>query len=100
MSVGVTEPKSEPVGPAFTSKRSSVFSSVSAICCACSTVFASCRARCCSRFCSSATFAGVAGSASLARQEEVARVAARDVHDLAAEADVLDVVEEDDFHSS
>ncbi len=25
MSVGVTEPKSEPVGPAFTSKRSSVF---------------------------------------------------------------------------
>ena len=64
MSVGVTEPKSEPVGPAFTSKRSSAFASSCAICCACSTVRASCLARCASRFCSSATFAGVAGSAS------------------------------------
>ena len=33
-----------------------------------------------------------------ARQEEVPRVAARDVHDLAAEAELVDVVEEDDFH--
>ena len=33
-----------------------------------------------------------------ARQQEVPRVAARDVHDLAAEAELVDVVEEDDFH--
>jgi len=65
MSVGVTEPKSDPVGPAFTSKRSTVFVSVSAIDCACSAVFASCRARFESRFWSSATRAGVATSASL-----------------------------------
>ena len=32
------------------------------------------------------------------RQQEVARVAARDVHDLAAQAERVDVVEEDDFH--
>ena len=33
-----------------------------------------------------------------AREEVVARKAARDVHDLAAQPDFLDVVEEDDFH--
>jgi hypothetical protein len=33
-----------------------------------------------------------------ARQEEVARVAARDVDDLAAQAELVDVVEKDDFH--
>ena len=43
MSVGVTEPKREPVGPALTSKRSTVFERVSAISFACSAVFASCR---------------------------------------------------------
>ena len=32
-----------------------------------------------------------------AREEEVARVAARDVHDLAAETDLVDVRTEDDF---
>ena len=36
MSVGVTEPNSAPVGPAFTSNRSTVFVSVSAISPACS----------------------------------------------------------------
>ena len=65
MSVGVTEPKSEPVGPAFISKRSSVAASLAAIACASSADFASCRARCVSRFCSSATRAAVASSASL-----------------------------------
>ena len=33
-----------------------------------------------------------------ARQEEVARVAARDVHDLAAEAELVDVLLQNDFH--
>ena len=64
MSLGVTEPKREPVGPALTSKRSTVPASASAISFACSAVFASCRARWVSRFCSSATRAGVASSAS------------------------------------
>src|SRR5438067_1747888 len=64
MSVGVTDPNSEPVGPAFTSKRSSVFASLSAIACASSAVFASCRARCVSRLPSSVTRASVASSAS------------------------------------
>ena len=36
----------------------------------------------------------------LSRQEEVACVAARDVDDLAAQADLLDVREEDDFHDA
>ena len=34
----------------------------------------------------------------LPRQQEVARVAARDVHDLAAQAELLDVLEQDDLH--
>jgi hypothetical protein len=38
MSVGVTEPKSDPVGPALTSKRSTVSPSASAISRACSKV--------------------------------------------------------------
>jgi hypothetical protein len=33
-----------------------------------------------------------------AREEEVACVATRDVHDLAAETDLVDVLTEDDFH--
>ena len=64
MSVGVTEPKSRPRVPAFTSKRSTVFVSVSAISCACSTTRASWRARCSSRLRSSPRSAGVAGWAS------------------------------------
>src|SRR5256714_3410187 len=64
MSVGVTEPKSAPVGPAFTSKRSTVLPRSSAISRACSSVRASCRARSVSRLRSSATRAGVAASAS------------------------------------
>ncbi len=64
MSVGVTEPKSDPVGPALTSNRSSVAASFAAIACASSAVFASCRARWASRFSSSATRAFVASSAS------------------------------------
>src|ERR671930_841131 len=63
-SVGVTEPKRAPLGPAFTSKRSTVLPSTSAISCACSTDRASCRARSASRLRSSATRAAVAGSAS------------------------------------
>ena len=65
MSVGVTEPKSDPVGPAFTSNRSTVLARVSAIDCAWSAVFASCRARWPSRLRSSATRACVASSARL-----------------------------------
>ena len=64
MSVGVTEPKREPVGPALTSNRSTVFASASAISRAWSEVFASWRARTVFRFCSSATRAAVASSAS------------------------------------
>src|SRR2546421_179959 len=64
MSVGVTEPKSAPVGPAFTSKRSTVLPRSSAISRACSSVRASCRARSVSRLRSSPTRAGVAASAS------------------------------------
>ena len=95
--VAVTEPKSEPVGPAFTSKRSSVASSRWTIACASSAVFASWRAQ------------GVAPLELAdeprcrelrhpARQQEVARVAARDVHDLAPEAEVVDVLTENDLH--
>ena len=47
-SVAVTEPKSVPVSPAGTSKRSSLASSRCAISCACSKLCASCRARFCS----------------------------------------------------
>jgi hypothetical protein len=50
MSVGVTEPNSEPVGPALTSKRSSTAPSFFASAWASSAVFASCRARSESRF--------------------------------------------------
>ena len=64
MSDGVTEPKSEPVGPAFTSNRSTVLPRSSAISCACSAVRASCFARASSTLRSSATRAGVAFSAS------------------------------------
>ena len=62
--VAVTEPNSEPVGPAVTSKRSSSASSREASARASSTVWASWRARCASRFSSSLTSAGVATSAS------------------------------------
>ena len=96
--VAVTEPKSEPVGPALTSKRSSSPSIRSAIARASST-----RLR---------VVAGPLGVAPLelahepgrrhlgeaAREEEVARVAARDVDDLAAETELVDVLLENDFH--
>ena len=64
MSVGVTEPKSAPVGPAFTSKRSTVFPSRSAISAACSAERASWRVRCASMRWISAIRPGVATSAS------------------------------------
>ena len=64
MSDGVTEPKSDPVGPALTSNRSTVLPRSSAISCACSAVLASCFARSASTLRSSATRAGVAFSAS------------------------------------
>src|SRR5436309_576633 len=67
MFVGVTEPNSAPVGPAFISNRRTVSRSVFAIASACSAVEASCRARCASRLRSSATRASVASSASLPR---------------------------------
>ncbi len=63
-SVDVTEPKSEPVGPDFTSNVSTVFPSTSAISPACSAVRASCVARSASTRRSSFTRAGVAASAS------------------------------------
>ena len=59
----VTDPNSDPVGPAFTSNLSSVASSRSAISRASSFDFASCLARSASRRCSSRTSPGVAGSA-------------------------------------
>ena len=98
MSVGVTEPKSEPVGPAFTSKRSTVFVERLG-----DRLRLLGRLRLVprpfeSRFWSSATRAGVASSASLRGKQEVARVAACDRDDLAAEADLLDVLGQDDVH--
>ena len=98
MSVGVTEPNSEPVGPALTSKRSSVCPSVSAISCACSNERASWRARCSSRLLQLGDLRRRRDLGEPPREQEVARVAARDVDDLAAQADLVDVVEEDDFH--
>ena len=86
------------MGPALTSNRSTVFPSSSAISCACSTDRASCFARSVSTRRSSATLAGVAVSARRRGEEEVARVAAGDVHDVAAQAELLDVLEEDDLH--
>ena len=96
--VAVTEPKSDPVGPALTSKRSSVASSRAAIACASSTVCASCRARCASRRSSSRSEPGRRELGEPARQQVVARVAARDVHHLAAQAEALDVLTQDDLH--
>ena len=99
MSVGVTEPNSAPVGPALTSKRSTVLPSTSAISRACSALRASWRARWrSSRLRSSATLAGRGLLGEAPREQEVAGVAARDVDDLAAQADLLDVAEQDDFH--
>ena len=98
MSVGVTEPNRAPVGPAFTSKRSTVFVSVVG------------------------DLAGLLGGACLVaravlldppdlgdparrrhlgelpRQEVVAGIAALDVDDVALEAELLDVAPQDDLH--
>src|SRR5688572_21826281 len=63
--VCVTDPKSTPVSPAFTSKRISAWPSRCAISCACSKLCASLSARRAFTFSSSATRDGVAGSASL-----------------------------------
>ena len=99
MSVGVTEPKSVPVGPAWTSKRSSAASSRCAISCACSKLCASCRARLLLALAQLGDLRRRRGLRELARQQVVARVAARDVDDLAAQAELLDVLEQDDFHA-
>src|SRR5215211_3208686 len=64
MSVDVTEPNSDPVGPAFTSKLSTVLRSTSAMSSACSALRASWRPRSSSRLRSSAMRPGVASSAS------------------------------------
>src|ERR1044072_4886720 len=106
MSVAVTEPKSVPVSPAGTSKRSSCDSSRCVISWACSKLCASCRARLSSSLRSSGTLAGVAGPARLRGGREVlgepaaagTRDPRRDVEDLAADPDLLDVLPEDDFH--
>ena len=96
--VGVTEPKSEPVGPAFTSKRRTVLLE---------DVRDLLRLVCVARLVPRALLVALAqlrdlrrrrGLGEAPRQQEVARVAARDVHDLAAQAERVDVVEEDDFH--
>ncbi len=92
MSVGVTEPKSEPVGPAFTSNRSTAFESASAI-----------SLRLVRRLRLVARAQGVALLqlrhprrrrllGELAGEEVVAGVAARDRDDVAAQADVIDVL--------
>ena len=100
MSDGVTEPNSEPVGPAFTSKRSTVLPRSSAISCACSAVRASCFARCGVDL----AHLGDPGRRRVlgepARKQVVAGVAARDVDDLAAQAELLDVLEQDDLHGA
>ena len=96
--VAVTEPKSDPVGPALTSNRSSVASSRSAI-----ALRLVGRLRLVARPLRVAPLelAHEPGRRELgepARQQEVARVAARDVHDLAAQAEALDVLTENDLH--
>ena len=100
MSVGVTEPKSEPVGPAFTSKRSSVLrrasSAISLRLLGRARLVA--RALRLDRASSSATRPGVADLGEPAREQVVAGVAARDVDDVAAQAELLDVAEQDDLH--
>ena len=98
MSVGVTEPKSEPVGPALTSKRSTVLLErrgdrlrvLDGL------RLVACPLRVALLELGDARRRRLLGE--LARQEEVARVAARDRDDVAAEADVVDVLEEDDLH--
>ena len=98
MSVGVTEPKSEPVGPALTSKRSSVsLEHVRDLACLleCAGLLAGTLL---GALLELGDPAGRCRLGQLPREQEVARVPARDVHDLAAEADLLDVLEQDDLH--
>ena len=84
-------------GPAFTSNRSSVSSSFARARCACSKVYASWRARR-PRAAPARPPRRRRRLGQTPRKQEVARVPARDVHDLAAEADLLDVLEQDDLH--
>ena len=99
MSVAVTEPKSEPVGPALTSKRSSaplellrdllrLLEALRLVPRALLLALAQL-----------GDLRGRGRLGELARQQEVAREAAGDVDDLAAEADLLDVLQQDDFHA-
>src|SRR5215210_5216440 len=83
MSVAVTEPKSVPVSPAGTSKRISSASSRRTISWACSKLCA---------------LRGRRRLGELARQQIVAREPRSDVDDLAAQADLLDVLSQDDLH--
>ena len=98
MSVAVTEPKSEPVGPAFISKRSSACSSTFWI-----SLGLVGRRRLVARAVRLALLelaqprrGGLLGQPS--RQQEVAGVAPRDVDDVSAQPDVVDVLEEDELH--
>ena len=96
--VAVTEPNSEPVGPALTSNRSSVSSSRVAIACASSDGL---RLVACPldvallELCDEPRRGGLGEPA---RKQEVARVPARHVHHLAAEPEALDVLTQDDLH--
>ena len=98
MSVAVTEPKSEPVGPAFISNRSSACSS---------TLLDLARLVCRGRLVARAVRLtllelGDARRRGLfrqpSRQQEVPGVAPGDVDDVSAQTDVLDVLEEDELH--
>ena len=98
MSVGVTEPNSRPRGPALRSKRSSTPPSFAAISWACSSVVRLVAGAVLLALLVLGEERGRRRLRELARLEVVAHVPARDVHDVAAQADLLDVLQEDDFH--
>ena len=66
--------------------------------CACSALLASCLARSSSSRRSSATRPRGGDLGEAPREQEVARVAALDVDDLALEPDLVDVLGQDDLH--
>ena len=96
--VGVTEPNRAPVGPALTSNRSTVLPSSSAICLRLVGAFAPRGGRAARRAGGSPPPWPASRARRAARQQEVARVAVGDAHDVAAQAELLDVGEQDDVH--
>ena len=98
MSVGVTEPKSAPVGPAFTSNRRTVFVSVAAISAACSDERGLVPRALLVDPADLGDAPGRRDLGELPRQQVVARVAALDVDDVALQAELLDVAAQDDLH--